>query len=1534
MATYTVKKGDTLSQIAVTYNTTVANLVKLNDITNPDYIVVGQVLTVSGTATVTKKNTTNKAVIKAFGLQSNTDRTVYATWTWSKDHTQHYKITWYYATGDGIWFVGSDTTVNVKQAIYNAPSNATKVKFRVKPVSTTYKKNKKDTKYWTAVWSTESVYAFSSNPPSTPSAPNVNISNNKLTATLENLNLNATIIEFQVVKDDSTVFNTGKANITKSSVSYTCAVNAGSEYKVRCRAWRGTEYSGWGEYSSNAGTTPAAVSGITSCKATSETSVYVEWNPVGSAESYDLEYTTEQRYFDGSDEVTTKNGIKHNHFEITGLETGDEYYFRVRAVNSNGESAWTSPWKVILGTKPTAPTTWSSTTTAITGEPVTLYWVHNSEDGSSQTYAIINITINGNTETKIVNITEEESKEGKTCQYTIDTTSYTEGTTIQWRVRTGGITANISDIENTFSDWSILRTIDVYASPTLELSMTGSTDNITWTGEYGDIDTTDRIIEMAYGNGIVVGIAETTVDNVIKMVYSDDGENWKISTNTITDDVGSIVKNAHIEYCGDRFVLITSFENDVNTGYYIYTSEDGINLTGVSGSMVGGIKSVAEGIAYGKGMTVIVGRHTTREFDSDSMIHYSMDNFASHYGVSYIYQSDGYIDTTYILCDVAYGNGKFVAVGYGSGNPDNNDYTGYHHTGRIFYSFDGMNWFVNDTYFEKRMLKSVKYGNGRFIATDADGEAVYSDDGINWKHSGNIHLWVGETNYKEDHNGSYGGFKIAYGNGIFMTFCDKGSIYYSYDGEKWKHITCDFQHDISDQFVNIVYGKGKFIISREGGGFYYLKPSGGDSVINLDGDITLRRFPFRLTGIPGPNTQQAIGYHVSISPNEKYETEDSVGNKKIITENDVIYSKYFDIMDNLLLDLSAGDIDLENNVMYTITVTVSMNSGLTAEATLTFIVSWYDLEYEPNAEISFDSETYSTYLRPYCEIDVDKLEFSLGETNAGIVDQDFLEYYNGMFIAGGVGGKVTYSEDGVNWEVASNRLDLKAIAYGDGRKIAKLVTAVNGVPVVHEYYSGNVIVGISSGGYLRFSEDGKMWGFATYKTEDEDGNEITVPYQTHAVFSYSVTDITYGNGMFVAVGGRGQVYATEDFKTWIPATGTGSQQLKSVTYDNGMFVAVGYSGTIIYSKDGKEWVSAGPITAEQANGSIINPSFNSVTYGNGMFVAVGYSGGTAYSYDGKLWTGVGTAVNPIFTNAYNNTYVVLFDVKYVKDKFVAVGLGNIPYDLPGIYTSTNGVTWSSDDYITQPTYEDTGDLMTNFACLAYGNDRLVLTRYNGSLITGYAMYADVNYLVPNISLSVYRREFDGSFVELMTGIENTSNITITDPHPSLDYARYRIVATDKNTGAVSYSDLPAYPIDGKEIIIQWDEDWSYFDVNEEDELAQPPWAGSMLKLPYNIDVSDKYNSDVSLVEYIGRKRPISYYGTQLGETSSWKVDIPKSDKETLYALRRLSIWMGDVYVREPSGSGYWANISVSFSQTHCQLTIPVQIEITRVEGGV
>lgn len=99
-------------------------------------------------------------------------------------------------------------------------------------------------------------------------------------------------------------------------------------------------------------------------------------------------------------------------------------------------------------------------------------------------------------------------------------------------------------------------------------------------------------------------------------------------------------------------------------------------------------------------------------------------------------------------------------------------------------------------------------------------------------------------------------------------------------------------------------------------------------------------------------------------------------------------------------------------------------------------------------------------------------------------------------------------------------------------------------------------------------------------------------------------------------------------------------------------------------------------------------------------------------------------------------------------------------------------------------------------------------------------------------------------------------------------------------------------------------------------------------------MSESNDQQVELIDYAGRKHSVSYYGTHLGYTATWNCEVPKDDKETLYELRRLQTWMGDVYVREPSGTGYWANIKVSFSQKHRAMTIPVTFQVTRVEGGI
>ena len=159
--TYTVKKGDTLAAIASRYGTTVKTLVQLNNIKNPNLIVIGQVLIISGTAATEETNQSSRAVIDLFGLQSNTDNAIYATWIWSRSNTDHYEVKWVYDSGDGVKFVGNKGTTEDKQSLYSAPANARSVTFYVKPVSKTYKSNDRDVSYWTAGWSTGKTYYLS-----------------------------------------------------------------------------------------------------------------------------------------------------------------------------------------------------------------------------------------------------------------------------------------------------------------------------------------------------------------------------------------------------------------------------------------------------------------------------------------------------------------------------------------------------------------------------------------------------------------------------------------------------------------------------------------------------------------------------------------------------------------------------------------------------------------------------------------------------------------------------------------------------------------------------------------------------------------------------------------------------------------------------------------------------------------------------------------------------------------------------------------------------------------------------------------------------------------------------------------------------------------------------------------------------------------------------------------------------------------------------------------------------------------------------
>ena len=892
--TYTVKKGDTLSEIAKKYLGSASKykqLAALNNIKNPNLIYVGQVIKLSkdgssssgSTSTTTKKKTTNsnKANITQFGLQSHPEdsNTLFAVWTWSKKNVENYKYFWYYDTGDSHWFVGTESTTEYKESTYSIPSGAKRVKFKVKPIAKKRKVNGKEKAYWTAEWSTEKIFNVSSIPPEAPSTPDVELKKLQFTASLDNLDTdNATHVQFEITKDDKTVYKkSGDIKIVTSHAEYSCTVVAGSEFKVRARVKKGKLYSEWSEYSDNHATMPSAITEISELYAKSKTEIYISWPAIKNSTKYEIQYTTKLINFEainGDVKNAEVDATVAHHADITGLEQGFEYFFRVRAAKGDEASAWSPIKSIVVGKDPVAPTTWSSSTTVMVGETLTLYWIHNSEDGSSQTYAELELTYDGVTEVLTIKNSEDEDEKDKTSFYNVDTTQFSEGSEIQWRVRTAGIT-------KTYGDWSVKRKINVYLQPTLEM-------------------------------------------------------------------------------------------------------------------------------------------------------------------------------------------------------------------------------------------------------------------------------------------------------------------------------------ELKDAEANVI-------------------------------DV-LTSFPLYITAVPGPKTQAPIGYHVSITADQSYETVDDVGNVKMVNQGEEVYSKYFDISMDLSIELTPGFVDFENNISYTVTCTVSMDSGLTGEATGNFTVAWTDDTYNPNAEIGIDTKTLTANIRPYCE-------------------ETYVTYY-----------------------------------------LVELNT------------ENNVYV----------------------KTETE---------------------------------------------------------------------------------------------LEDVYGELVEGT--TTTTGEELF----------FGMDGE------------------------------------------------------------------------------------GNEI-------------YYCEVEMTEVIEGITLSVYRREFDGTFTEIATDIVNGNNTYVTDPHPALDFARYRIVAITDSTGAVSYYDVPAIAVGEHSAVIQWDEEWTRFDTTNEDEIEAPPWAGSMLKIPYNIDVSDRRNPDVSLAEYAGRRHPVSYYGTQVGESSDWKMEIPKDDKDTLYALRRLSIWMGDVYVREPSGSGYWANINVAFSQTHCELTIPISIAVTRVEGGI
>src|SRR5437773_1220617 len=96
-----------------------------------------------------------------------------------------------------------------------------------------------------------------------------------------------------------------------------------------------------------------------------------------------------------------------------------------------------------------------------------------------------------------------------------------------------------------------------------------------------------------------------------------------------------------------------------------------------------------------------------------------------------------------------------------------------------------------------------------------------------------------------------------------------------------------------------------------------------------------------------------------------------------------------------------------------------------------------------------------------------------------------------------------------------------------------------------------------------------------------------------------ITEVGYGNGVFVALANSGQgpwtaseILTSTDGRQW--TSDIGSIKLRGVAFGNDNFVAVGDRGTILNSSDGKAW---------RPGLSPTKATLSDVTFAQGTFVA-------------------------------------------------------------------------------------------------------------------------------------------------------------------------------------------------------------------------------------------------------------------------------------------------------------------------------------------
>ena len=694
------------------------------------------------------------------------------------------------------------------------------------------------------------------------------------------------------------------------------------------------------------------------------------------------------------------------------------------------------------------------------------------------------------------------------------------------------------------------------------------------------------------------------------------------------------------------------------------------------------------------------------------------------------------------LLSVAYGNGRFVAVGWSD----------------VATSPDGTNWFcgpslksgTNDFgYVTNTVLKSVAFGNGEFVAagyeTTVDDVLTLvvetSTDGTNWvlrelpmsgeNHpaiafgNGGFALWAsgvatspaggssncvlvfsspGGSNWSSSSSslidpGAITCFGMTYGNGAFICLTEgynndpsSSFVWSSSDAKNW------WPHFVpSPQMECLASGDGTMVVCGLFGDEAIFTSTNDLSTWTLDNpqpawtqaapssDHYVHNGFVPWAVASGNGTFVAGGYELLISTPT--------------TNTSTPWVRRADLGDSTIYGLTYG------NGMW-VAVGASAYSGEGIDKVPPLIMSSGNLFRPPPPHFVGLHNSLS----------------SIAFAAANSIHQN-------LFVTVGGLGSILSSSNGTDWAVinspTTNNLgavtstpDGSYIAVGDHGTILISTDGTNWVPetpiVTNSLYGvaasepapgviGRIDVAVGAGGILLTSTNDTQWTVMSFS------------------WGTDLKSITFGNGQFEALASDGTILVSSDGVNWKSSVKVSG--LVALSYGGGQFTGLNTNGDVLTSTDALHWstylsgLSSGlsgqlrgvsflnnRLLLVGDNGAILGAQFEvdgtgtenelqAIAQGNGMYVAVGYEGTVIKSLDAVAWT---APTNYVPTDNW------LYGVAYGNGLFVGVG------ESAWIVTSPDGDNWTS---------TNTHATLASLTAVAFGTGRFVAIGQRGIIIT-------------------------------------------------------------------------------------------------------------------------------------------------------------------------------------------------------------------------